>query len=351
MRKLFVLLAACGAPAAHPTQPTTGAKPVTTIVPHVTRPAPYVAPKPTDLAAIVGGTKITIAQLDQQIPAQVKSDIAAQPDAADRAYRLAAERRSQLDRMIDQQLLMADARGITVSDAEIDKALDEIRQQNHLTEAEMVKVIADAGMTLAAYRDEIRNQFLIERVLQREATQGEPRDDTRKRVVARDRAKVTITINLVVPPAPVGHPTLAVAALLSTDDVAATLKHPIPAFTTGPLFNEVATATYDSLHFKAADKGESFDLAIRVWKGPNATIDPAWTQLKALPNVVMGKDVGTESFRATEPGAPIFGIGFVDRPSSAVVLVTCGADLCKSSDETLAIARVVQARLDRLKKK
>jgi hypothetical protein len=344
VRLLLVVAAGCGTaprPAAPPPRPAPAAGPAA--------PAPPAVPE-AEIAARVAGKVITLAEVDRAIDPAFKAGLQNMVTEEERAYRLAEERLRLLNEMIDKRVLLGVAAHyrFQITEAEIDQVLLDARTQNSLTEAELEKVLADSGFTLAAYREDVREQLLILRVVADEGMKpGEPLTARRERVLARHRpgAKVKIALALPAKPANLPNP-LDVSTVLSADDLAATLERKLPAFTTERLDPE-RTASYDTLHFKATGKPETFDLAIRVWRGSPALIDPKWDDLKAsIPGVVKGSKLGTESFAAHE--GKIFGHAFIDRPAAIVVLVTCGTGLCRSAAETLAITRLVYDRLDRL---
>jgi hypothetical protein len=146
------------------------------------------------------------------------------------------------------------------------------------------------------------------------------------------------------------EPLLDASLLLVQDDLAATLRRTTPAFEAGRLADEPASASYDSWHFKATGQPESHDLAFRIWRLPATELDTKWQDLKTgLPNVVDAAPIaGARAFNAREPGDKIFGHAFHDKQRRVIVLVTCGTDLCKTTDEARAFATLIHGRLGRL---
>ena len=82
-----------------------------------------------------------------------------------------AELRQQvLDAMIDERVLLTYARevGQRVDDAELDRVIASQAQQNQLTVAEFKEQLRAEGVDFSAYRNNLRDQLLMERVRDRE---------------------------------------------------------------------------------------------------------------------------------------------------------------------------------------
>ena len=76
--------------------------------------------------------------------------------------------KAALDGLIDNALQARAGKllGLTSTDAEVDAALVQIRQQSGLDDAGFDKALADVHYTRAAYRDEIRRQIVIQKLAQ-----------------------------------------------------------------------------------------------------------------------------------------------------------------------------------------
>lgn len=76
-----------------------------------------------------------------------------------------------LDRLILQQLQVAraDATGVKVSDAEVDHSLTEIAQQNRLDISQLRGAIEQQGLNYDRFRNNVRDQLLVNRLRQRVA--------------------------------------------------------------------------------------------------------------------------------------------------------------------------------------
>ena len=75
--------------------------------------------------------------------------------------------RDELDRMIEERLLI-DAGGkigMTVDEANVTKAIDEIKRNNGLGEGDLEKMLESESKTLEEYRRKIHDQILISRVM------------------------------------------------------------------------------------------------------------------------------------------------------------------------------------------
>lgn len=71
-------------------------------------------------------------------------------------------RKQMLDEMIDETLLSQEASRmhIEVSDQEVSGAIDEIKKQNQLDDAGLLKALADQGYTMDLYRQDVHAQIL-----------------------------------------------------------------------------------------------------------------------------------------------------------------------------------------------
>ena len=84
----------------------------------------------------------------------------------------AAERRRQLedallDSMIAEQLIAQQAAELKlkVTNAEVDKALDEVRKQNKVTAEQLERALREEGFTMAQYRSDVKRQILRLKVI------------------------------------------------------------------------------------------------------------------------------------------------------------------------------------------
>jgi peptidyl-prolyl cis-trans isomerase SurA len=80
-----------------------------------------------------------------------------------------AFQRQMLDSLIDRKLALAEAkkRGISLSDRELDQALEEFKKRNDLADdAALTKALSQAGMTLKELKQQISDQMIQDRMVQ-----------------------------------------------------------------------------------------------------------------------------------------------------------------------------------------
>jgi hypothetical protein len=149
-----------------------------------------------------------------------------------------------------------------------------------------------------------------------------------------------------VAPGPAGPP-LDAAPLLSVDELRAVTGYE-GELTVEKLADLPTTASYDSRHFRAKDKPESFDAAIRVWKLPTTAAAEARYDavFKAVPHVEARDEVGDRSLRGVD--GKILAAATLDKEHNVVIQLTCGADQCRDADQTVALLRRILSRADRL---
>ena len=118
------------------------------------------------------------AHVTEKIVAVVGNDIILQSEMEERAkpYLGEAERevdpkvkekkrqtilREVLERMIDEQLILQQAGDlkVTVTQDDIDKAVDDIKQQNHINQDQLVEALKEQGMSLPSYRQDLKRQI------------------------------------------------------------------------------------------------------------------------------------------------------------------------------------------------
>ena len=145
---------------------------------------------------------------------------------------------------------------------------------------------------------------------------------------------------------PEGTPPLDATSLLSVDELRAVTGY-AGELTVDKLADLPTTSTYDSRHFKAVGKPETFDAALRVWKlGPDAA-DARFAKLLAeVPHAERKNEVADQSLRGYD--GRIVAVAAVDHAHGVVIELTCGLDQCRDADQAAGILRRVMARADRL---
>lgn len=106
------------------------------------------------IVAVVNGEVITLKQLETKMSRV--------PKGAREAMRSKV-----LDAMIDQELMnqAAKAKGVFVTESDISLALDSIKKENKLTDAQFRSSLAQSGTTVEAFRNDLRMELLRNRVL------------------------------------------------------------------------------------------------------------------------------------------------------------------------------------------
>jgi peptidyl-prolyl cis-trans isomerase SurA len=89
------------------------------------------------------------------------------PEAAKRAARAAALRREVLERLIDDELILQQAAELklTVTSEQVDSSIEEIKRQNNIDDDQLREALRAQGMSMAAYRADLKKQLLRFRVI------------------------------------------------------------------------------------------------------------------------------------------------------------------------------------------
>jgi peptidyl-prolyl cis-trans isomerase SurA len=118
------------------------------------------------VAAVVGDAIVLASEVEERV-APMLGDVNQIHDPDKRAARAAALRREVLDRLIDDELILQQANELKLSigNEQIDASIEEIKKQNNLTDEQLREALRSQGMTMAAYRADLRRQLLRFRVL------------------------------------------------------------------------------------------------------------------------------------------------------------------------------------------
>jgi hypothetical protein len=139
---------------------------------------------------------------------------------------------------------------------------------------------------------------------------------------------------------------LDVSKLLSDEEIRAVTGY-VGKFEDGKLTDLPTTEFYDSRHFKALGKPESFDVGLRVWRlGPAASEVQYNKLMTTLPGARATDEVGDGSFRAQS--GEIGGLVFLVRERGVVVSMTCGSGQCTEPAQLAKLAKLVVSRLPEL---
>jgi peptidyl-prolyl cis-trans isomerase SurA len=121
------------------------------------------------IAAVVNQELVTAGELNQRMALlRAESSRNGQRLPAD------AELRAQvLDALIDERVILSHARdsGIRVEEPELDRAVASVASQNQITLAQLRERLRQQGVDYARFRNNVRDQLLIERAREREVQQ------------------------------------------------------------------------------------------------------------------------------------------------------------------------------------
>jgi hypothetical protein len=146
--------------------------------------------------------------------------------------------------------------------------------------------------------------------------------------------------------APTPFTPLDISKLLSDDEIRGVTGY-VGKFEDGKLTDLPTTEFYDSRHFKAVGKPESYDVGLRVWRLGTAAAEVQYGKLMGtLPGAHATDEVGDASFRAkTEQ---IGGLVFLVRERGVVVSMTCGTSQCAEPGQLTKMAKLVEGHLSEL---
>jgi peptidyl-prolyl cis-trans isomerase SurA len=121
------------------------------------------------IVAVVNGEIIVLSEV-RQISQNYMKQMSEQfkVEAGDEQYR-EAERRI-LDQLIDEKLVNqeADRLTITIGEREIDAAVKEMQNRNKLNDSQFAAVLAEEGLTMQKYREQLKGQMKKVRVIDQE---------------------------------------------------------------------------------------------------------------------------------------------------------------------------------------
>ena len=139
---------------------------------------------------------------------------------------------------------------------------------------------------------------------------------------------------------------LDISKLLTDDEIRGVTGY-VGKFEDGKLTDLPTTEFYDSRHFKAVGKPESYDVGLRVWRlGPAAAEVQYGKLMSTLPGAKASDEIGDASFRAKS--GEIGGLVFLVRERGVVVSMTCGNAQCTEPGQLAKIAKLVESRLNEL---
>jgi peptidyl-prolyl cis-trans isomerase SurA len=119
------------------------------------------------IVAVVNEDIVTLAELNRVSAPYIKRLRAAGFPAEKEKKETYKIQDKALDKLIDQKLEEQEIKetGITVSDPEIDGAIENIKKNNSVTDEDLRKMLAREGMTMTEYREQIRKQILKSKLI------------------------------------------------------------------------------------------------------------------------------------------------------------------------------------------
>ncbi|MCP3136393.1 peptidylprolyl isomerase [Pyxidicoccus xibeiensis] len=118
------------------------------------------------VAAVVNRDIIALSEVQQRAAPELSR--INNPDPKKRAELRVQLMKTALDTLIGEKLMEAEIAqlGITATEAEVDQLVDDVRQQNNITDPKQFEqLLVGEGLTMAAYRDMLRKRILRERLL------------------------------------------------------------------------------------------------------------------------------------------------------------------------------------------
>jgi parvulin-like peptidyl-prolyl isomerase len=118
------------------------------------------------IAAVVGENVVLASEVEEKA-GPLLADVNKVTDPDKRAARAAALRHEVLERLIDDELILQQAADLklSITPEQIDQSIDEIKRQNNITDEQLREALRGQGMTMAAYRADLKKQLLRYRVL------------------------------------------------------------------------------------------------------------------------------------------------------------------------------------------
>ncbi len=139
---------------------------------------------------------------------------------------------------------------------------------------------------------------------------------------------------------------LDASGLLTADELKAVTGY-AGTFAIERLADLPQTSSYDSKHFRADGKPESYDAAIRVWKLSTLPAMARWEAVrKEVPHAESGHDAGDASIKGYD--GKILAAAAIEKSKGLVIELTCGVDLCRDTAQAMALLRRVLGRAERL---
>jgi parvulin-like peptidyl-prolyl isomerase len=119
------------------------------------------------IAAVVNGEIILQSELEDRIRPML-AEVRKESDPALRQRRETSVRREVLDRLVDEELLQQQARElkVAVTPQDVDKAVDEVKKRNNISDTQLNEALLQQGLDIATYRQEVKRQITRIKVIE-----------------------------------------------------------------------------------------------------------------------------------------------------------------------------------------
>src|SRR3989338_3532195 len=109
------------------------------------------------IVAVVNDSAITLSELD----AATAGLGGIKGDDKEKRKRIIETKSKVLDQIIEKKLVeqASNKAGITVSEKEIDNAIEDVKQENNLRHEELLSALAKSGLTYKNYREQLKEQI------------------------------------------------------------------------------------------------------------------------------------------------------------------------------------------------
>lgn len=118
------------------------------------------------IAAVVGGNIILASEVEEKAT-PLMTEVSRITDPGKRSARATALRREVLDRLIDDELIASQATELrlSISPEQVDASIAEIKRQNNINDKQLADALRAQGMSMTAYRSDLKRQLLRFRVI------------------------------------------------------------------------------------------------------------------------------------------------------------------------------------------
>jgi peptidyl-prolyl cis-trans isomerase SurA len=119
------------------------------------------------VAAVVNDQAILLSDLRRRAAPFLEQALEDAPDQGERTLRIKKIYKQLLQQLVDEELVEQAAKkmNVSVTDSEVDQAIDNVRRQNGMTEDAFWQAVKGQGFTDKQYRQDVRKQLLRLKVL------------------------------------------------------------------------------------------------------------------------------------------------------------------------------------------